>query len=89
MILTQQEYDSLLATREFLKIISDETQYSDLPEKVKLSAKSLLKHYPKSSKINQYQKKENKLLNDNQTWNTPGFLWKTEVEFISNNQHKE
>lgn len=25
----------------------------------------------------------NKIVNDNQTWDTPGFRWKTEVEFVS------
>lgn len=25
----------------------------------------------------------NKIVNDNQTWETPGFKWKTEVEFVS------
>ena len=26
----------------------------------------------------------NKIVNSNQTWDTPGFKWKTEVEFIQN-----
>ena len=25
----------------------------------------------------------NRIVNDNQTWETPGFKWKTEVEFVS------
>ena len=103
MTLPQQEHNSLLATREFLRLLLDETRYPDLPEKIRLSAKSLLDHYPERSKINQLysgntfadfiitqdseiteeeRKLGNKILNDNQTWETPGFKWKTEVEFV-------
>jgi len=104
MTLPQQEHNSLLATREFLKLLLDEVKYSDLPEKIRLSAKSLLEHYPERSKIDQLysgntfaeffpvdtsditeeeRENNNKIFNNNQTWETPGFKWKTEVEFIS------
>jgi hypothetical protein len=104
MALPQQEHNSLLATREFLKLLLDEVKYPNLPEKVRLSAKSLLEHYPERSKIDQLysgntfsdfvhsddtgiseeeRENNNKILNDNQTWDTPGFKWKTEVEFVS------
>ena len=102
MTLPQQEHNSLLATREFLKLLLDEVKYPDLSEKIRLSAKSLLEHYPERSKIDQLysgktfsdfipsgdseiteeERISNKILNDNQTWDTPGFKWKTEVEFI-------
>ena len=102
MTLPQQEHNSLLATREFLKLLLDEVKYPDLPEKIRLSAKSLLEHYPERSKIDQLysgktfsdfvpsddsditeeERENNKILNDNQTWETPGFKWKTEVEFV-------
>jgi hypothetical protein len=101
MTLPQKEHDSLLATREFLKILLDEVKYPDIPEKIRLSAKSLLEHYPERSKIDQLysgntfsdfipsddseiteQTVSNKILNNNQTWSTPGLKWKTEVEFI-------
>lgn len=104
MTLPQQEHNSLLATREFLKLLLDEVKYPTLPEKVRLSAKSLLEHYPERSKIDQLysgntfsefvcsedtliseeeRENNNKIFNNNQTWDTPGFKWKTEVEFIS------
>jgi len=103
MTLPQQEHNTLLATREFLKLLLDEVKYPDLSEKIRLSAKSLLEHYPERSKINQLysgntfadfivandseiteeeRKNNNKILNNNQTWDTPGFKWKTEVEFV-------
>jgi hypothetical protein len=103
MTLPQQEHNSLIATREFLKLLLDEIKYPDLPEKIRLSAKSLLEHYPERSKIdelycgntfadflprkestgdNEEVKINNKVYNNNQTWETPGFKWKTEVEFI-------
>jgi hypothetical protein len=103
MTLPQQEHNSLLATREFLKLLLDEVKYPDLSEKIRLSAKSLLEHYPERSKIDELysgktfgeyipsndsditegeRKNNNKILNNNQTWETPGYKWKTEVEFI-------
>ena len=51
MTLPQQEHNSLLATREFLKLLLDEVKYPDLSEKIRLSAKTLLEHYPERSKI--------------------------------------
>jgi hypothetical protein len=107
MTLPQQEHNSLLATREFLKLLLDEERYPDIPEKIRFSAKSLLNYYPERSKIDQLysgntfldfiplddsditeeeRENNNKILNNNQTWETPGFKWKTEVEFISVNQ---
>lgn len=95
MSLPQREHNSLIATREFLKLLIDEV---NVPEKIKLSAQALLKNYPERSKIDQLysgntfsenisssvkDQSLNKTLNNNQTWDTPGFKWKTEVEFIS------
>jgi hypothetical protein len=103
MTLPQQEHNSLLATREFLKLLLDQDKFQNLPEKVVLSAKSLLEHYPERSKIDQLysgntfkdvipsddsditeeeRQNNNKIYNNNQTWNTPGFKWKTQVEFV-------
>jgi len=103
MSIPQQEHNSLLATREFLKLLLDELKYPDLPEKIRMSAKSLLEHYPERLKINQLysgctfadfiisdesqiteeeRELNNKIINNNQTWKTPGFKWQTEVEFI-------
>ncbi len=102
MTLPQQEHNSLLATREFLKLLLDEVKYPDLPEKVRLSAKSLLEYYPERSTIDKLysgntfsdfvptenseiteeeRENNNRIFNNNQTWNTPGYKWKTEVEF--------
>ena len=104
MTLPQQEHNSLLATREFLKLLLDEVKYPDLSEKIRLSAKTLLEHYPERSKIDQLysgntfsdtslsdeseiteeeRENNNRIFNNNQTWETSGFKWKTEVEFIS------
>ena len=94
-----QEHNSLLATREFLKILSNA---EDVIEKYKLSAVALLEHYPEKPKLDELYKgntiedlfgrsnpdednRPNKIVNDNQTWNTPGYKWKTEVEFVPNN----
>jgi len=100
MTLPQQEHNSLLATREFLKLLLDEDRFPDLPEKVRLSAKSLLEHYPERSKINELysgktfenttteqieKENPNKIINNNQTWQTSGYKWKTEVEYIKAN----
>jgi hypothetical protein len=103
MTLPQQEHNSLLATREFLKLLLDEVRYPDLPEKVRLSAKSLLKDYPDKcaidklysgntfsdfipsdeSKITDEERElNNKIYNNNQTWRTPGYKWKTQVEYL-------
>ena len=99
MALPYQEHNSLLATREFLLMLIDEEKLSDVPEKLKLSAKSLLKHYPSKIRLdelyegntildiasNSFDENPNKIVNNNQTWDTPGFKWKSEVEFIQNN----
>lgn len=98
MTLPQQEHNSLLATGEFLKLLLDENRFPNLPEKVVMSVKSLLEHYPTRSRINELYKGEtfgdpntiessvdknsNKIVNDNQTWDTPGYKWKTEVEYV-------
>jgi hypothetical protein len=102
MTLPQQEHNSLIATREFLVDLMDHKKISDVPEKVRLSARALLKHYPTRSKLDelydgqtfdvpvietdtQITEEEivsNKIYNNNQTWETPGFKWKTQVEFI-------
>ena len=89
----EQQHNSLIATRELLKIIIDEERYPDVPEKIRMSVKSLLRDYPERDVIDKLydgktfsnttlKTKENKVFNDNQTWDTPGFKWKTEVEFI-------
>jgi hypothetical protein len=102
MTLPYQEHNSLLATREFLLMLVDEEKLSDVPEKLKLSARSLLKHYPSQIRLdelykgstiadislNSFDENPNKIINNNQTWDTPGFKWKTEVEFIQNNIEK-
>lgn len=94
-----QEHNCLLATREFLKILSDPNQSPNLPEKYRMSAESLLVDYPDKNKLDELYKgktiedllgnssqedndRPNKMINNNQTWETPGFKWKTEVEFI-------
>ena len=95
--LPYQEHNSLIATREFLLTLLDEEKLTDVPEKLRLSARSFLKHYPSRLRLDELYKgntiadilsnssdeNPNKLLNNNQTWDTPGFKWKTEVEFIS------
>jgi hypothetical protein len=104
MTLPQQEHNSLLATREFLKLLLDEVKYPNLPKKIRFSAKNLLENYPEKSKIDKLYfgntfsdvvlshqseiteeelENNNKIFNNNQTWDTPGYKWKTEVEFIS------
>ncbi len=103
MTLPQQEHNSLLATREFLIDLMNSEKIADVPEKVRLSARALLKHYPERSRIDELysgntfsdfipsdeseiteeeQENNNRILNNNQTWDTPGFKWKTEVEFV-------
>jgi len=103
MTLPQQEHNSLLATREFLIDLMNSEKIADVPEKVRLSARALLKHYPSKlrldelydgqtfadyvpfddSDITEEEKvNNNRIYNNNQTWETPGFKWKTEVEFI-------
>jgi len=98
-----QQHNALLATREFLKIMLDDQRYPDLPEKIKLSAKALLRDYPERSVIDELYSgntfsdnvvteesdvteeeilNNNRIYNNNQTWETPGFKWKTEVEFV-------
>lgn len=102
MTLPYQEHNSLLATREFLLMLISEEQLFDVPEKLKLSARSLLKHYPSQIRLEElykgntiadissefFDENPNKIVNNNQTWDTPGFKWKTEVEFIQNNMQK-
>jgi hypothetical protein len=103
MTLPQQEHNSLIATREFLIDLMDSKKIPGVPEKVRLSARALLKHYPGRSKIDELysgntfmdsmigdnsditeEEKENnnRIYNNNQTWETPGFKWRTEVEFV-------
>jgi hypothetical protein len=101
MILPHQEHNSLIATRAFLEDLANLEKLTDVPEKIKLNAKYLLKYFPSKEKLNKlYQgntiedisslknteeseDNSNKILNNNQTWDTPGFKWKTEVEFLS------
>ena len=102
MTLPHQEHNSLVAVREFLLTLADEEKITDVPEKIRLSAKSFLKYYPSRLRLDELYKgntiadiasdssdeNSNKLVNDNQTWDTPGFKWKTEVEFIPNENSK-
>lgn len=103
MTLPQQEHNSLIATREFLVDLMNSKKILGVPEKVRLSARALLKHYPARYKIDELysgntfmdsvvtdnsditeeeRENNNKIYNNNQTWETPGFKWKTEVEFL-------
>jgi hypothetical protein len=103
MTLPQQEHNSLVATREFLVDLLDPKKISGVPEKVRLSARALLKHYPSRHRMDELysgstfaeylpsnqsditeeeRENNNRIFNNNQTWDTPGFKWKTEVEFI-------
>jgi hypothetical protein len=101
MTLPQQEHNSLIATREFLIDLMNSEKIDNIPEKVRLSARALLKHYPSRTKLDELysgqtfdnhisnddssiieEELNNKIYNNNQTWETPGFKWKTQVEFI-------
>lgn len=98
MTLPHQEHNSLVAVREFLLALVDEEKIPDASEKLRASAKSFLKYYPSRLRLdelykgntiaditsNSFDGNSDKLVNDNQTWDTPGFKWKTEVEFIPN-----
>jgi hypothetical protein len=103
MTLPYQEHNSLLVAREFLITLLNQEKILNDSEKIRLSARAILKHYPTREKLdelykgntindisnnfnNSQEENSNKVLNDNQTWNTPGFNWKTEVEFIQNNE---
>jgi len=103
MTLPQQEHNSLVATREFLIDLMNSEKIADVPEKVRLSARALLKHYPSRLRLEELydgqtfgesvvknedditeeeRQNNNRIYNNNQTWETPGFKWKTEVEFV-------
>ena len=103
MTLPQQEHNSLLATREFLIDLMNSEKIADVPEKVRLSAIALLKHYPSRLRLDELydgqtfgdsviknesditedeRENNNRIYNNNQTWETPGFKWKTQVEFV-------
>lgn len=98
MTLPYQEHNSLIATREFLSILCNS---DEIPEKFRENARYLLKYYPYRDKLDKLyegntfsdfmnppkQENSNKIVNDNQTWKTPGFKWKTEVEFVSKENH--
>ena len=93
-----QEHNTLSAIRGFLQNIANE-DLTDVPDKVRLSARYFLKTYPSQERLNElYQGQTftdlccscgtreaipnpNRIVNDNQTWETPGFKWKSEVEF--------
>ncbi len=104
MTLPQQEHNSLIATREFLIDLMNSEKIADVPEKIRLSARALLKHYPSKLRLDELyngqtfadyvpsedsditeeeEVNNNRIYNNNQTWETPGFKWKTQVEFIS------
>ena len=109
MTLPQQEHNSLIATREFLVDLMNPKKIPGVPEKVRLSARALLKHYPQRYKIDELylgdtfgdsvssdesditdeeRENNNRFYNNNQTWETPGYKWKTEVEFVpANNEY--
>jgi len=103
MTLPQQEHNSLLATREFLIDLMNSKKIADVPEKIRLSARALLKHYPSKLRLEELysgstfadyvpsddsditeeeQTNNNRIYNNNQTWDTPGYKWKTQVEFV-------
>lgn len=103
MTLPQQEHNSLIATREFLIDLMNSEKIADVPEKVRLSARALLKHYPSKLRLDELydgqtfadhvppddsditeeeEINNNRIYNNNQTWDTPGYKWKTEVEFV-------
>jgi len=103
MTLPQQEHNSLLATREFLIDLMNSEKIADVPEKVRLSARALLKHYPSKLSLDELysgstfadyvpfddsditeeeEMNNNRIYNNNQTWDTPGYKWKTQVEFV-------
>jgi len=107
MTLPQQEHNSLLATREFLIDLINSEKIADVPEKVRLSARALLKHYPSKLRLDELYagktfsdtvvtdenditeeeiENNNRIYNDNQTWETPGYKWKTQVNFIPSNK---
>ena len=92
------EHNTLSAIRGFLENIANE-ELTDVPEKIRMSARYFLKTYPSQERLNElYQGQTitdlaapaepekaipnpNRIVNDNQTWETPGFKWKSEVEF--------
>ena len=99
MTLPYQEHNSLLATREFLILLSNRERFPNLDQKIVDNAHYLLKHFPTRTRLDELYEGEtimdlsspfigelesnpNRILNDNQTWDTPGYKWKTEVEFI-------
>ena len=103
MTLPQQEHNSLIATREFLVDLMNPKKIPGVPEKVRLSARALLKHYPSKLRLDELydgqtfadyvpsddsditeeeEINNNRIYNNNQTWDTPGYKWKTEVEFV-------
>ena len=97
-----QEHNTLSAIRGFLQNIANE-DLTDVPDKVRLSARYFLKTYPSQERLNElYQGQTftdlaapaepekaipnpNRIVNDNQTWETPGFKWKTQVEYSPTN----
>jgi len=106
MTLPQQEHNSLLATREFLIDLMNSEKIAEVPEKIRLSARALLKHYPSRLRLDELYdgqtfgdsviknesdvteeeiENNNKIYNNNQTWETPGYKWKTQVEFLKTN----
>lgn len=96
-----QQHNALLAVGELMKIMIDEERYPDLPEKIRLSVKALIRDYPDRSVIDslyegqtygevpeddsditeEERESNDRFYNNNQTWDTPGYKWKTQVEF--------
>jgi hypothetical protein len=101
MTLPYQEHNSLLACREFLLDLTNPEKIPNVSDNVRLNAKYLLKYYPSRSRLKEIyegntiediysninKENPNRIINDNQTWDTPGFKWKTEVEFIPANNN--
>ncbi len=96
MIPEYQEHNSLIATRAFLEDLSNPEKFKDVSDKIKMNAKYLLKFFPSKEKLDKLyegnkvedvssfkSESSNRIINDNQTWDTPGYKWKTEVEFVS------
>jgi hypothetical protein len=99
MTLPYQEHNSLLATREFLILLSNQERFPNLDQKIVDNAYYLLKHFPTRTRLDELyegntitdlsspfneesEQNPNKIVNNNQTWDTPGYKWKTEVEFV-------
>ena len=53
MTLPYQEHNSLLATREFLILLSNQEKFPDLDQKIIDNAYYLLKHFPTRTRLDE------------------------------------